>query len=297
MTRLPPRSGAGDVPIADLAAQLRARDAEIARLNSELAETNRGVLALYAQLERSAEEVRLAQHRVFIELENALRPAPPAVPGVELAVRYLPAEENSPTGGDLYDWLVLPDGSLHVSVVDVVGHGVESTRTALDVTHALRTLARQGHPLGELVGRADELLAGSGSPATVLLARLDPCSGEASVAGGGHPPALAVPPAGPAAFVTAPGRPIGFPAAGSVGTAGLRLEPGGTLLLYTDGMVEGSRDIDVGLDVLRDSAQRWRHGPLETLLDGVLHDVRDHADLRDDALLLGIRTLPLPART
>ena len=270
-------------------AQLRSREAELVRLNAELTETNRGVLALYSELERSAEQVRLAQRQVFTELEDALRPPPPVLPGVELAIRYLPAQVNSPTGGDLYDWLVLPDGSLHVSVVDVVGHGVASTRTALEVTHALRTLSREGHPIGELVARADTLLAGTGSLATVLLARLHLGTGDVELAGGGHPPALLLPRSGPLEYVTATGRPIGFPGAGSAGTVALRLAPGDSLVLYTDGIVEAGKDMDEGLDVLRAAGEHLRDRPLETVLAGMLDTVRAAAELRDDALLLGVR--------
>lgn len=273
-------------------AQLRSREAELVRLNAELTETNRGVLALYSELERSAEQVRLAQRQVFTELEDALRPPPPVLPGVELAVRYLPAQANSPTGGDLYDWLILPDGSLHVSVVDVVGHGVASTRTALEVTHALRTLSREGHPLGELVALADTLLAGTGSLATVLLARLHPGTGDVEIAGGGHPPALLLPATGRLEYVTAEGRPIGFPGAGSVGTIRLRLSPGDTLVLYTDGMIEAGRDIDEGLATLLAAGRRLRTRALDDVLEGMTDTVRAHAELRDDALLLGVRRRP-----
>ena len=269
--------------------ELRSRESELVRLNDELAETNRGVLALYAELEQSAERVRLAQRQVFTELEDALRPPPPRIPGLDLAIRYLPAHKNSPTGGDLYDWLVLPDGWLHVSVVDVVGHGVASTRAALDVTHALRTLSREGRPLGEMTALADSLLAGTGALATVLLARVHPETGEGELAGGGHPPALLVPATGTADYVQARGRPIGFPGAGSHGTTRFHLEPGDTVVLYTDGMVEAGPDIDEGFRTLREAGHRLRDSALDDVLEGMLDTVRAQAVLRDDALLLGVR--------
>ena len=282
--------------LATALAELRTREAELLRLNDELAETNRGVLALYAELERSAEQVRVAQRQVFTELEDALRPPPPALPEAELAVRYLPSQSNSPTGGDLYDWLVLPDGTLHISVVDVVGHGVQSTRSALDVTHALRTLSREGHPLGELIELADSLLTGTGSLATILLARLHLETGEAEIAGGGHPPALLIPGNGPARYVEARGRPLGFPGAGSHGTTRLNLAPGDSLVLYTDGMVEAGRDIDEGFDTLRTAGDELRAQPLEDVLEGMLDIVRAAAVLRDDALLLAVRRSAAPGR-
>jgi phosphoserine phosphatase RsbU/P len=275
--------------LATTLAQLRSRESELVRLNQELVETNRGVLALYSELERSAEQVRIAQRQVFTELESALRPPPPSLPGIELAIRYLPAQVNSPTGGDLYDWLILPDGRLHITVVDVVGHGVASTRTALDVTHALRTLGREGHPLGDLIALADSLLEGTGSLATVLLTRLHLETGAVEIAGGGHPPALLVRADGTADYLQAMGRPIGFPGAGSQATARAQLEPGDTLVLYTDGLIEAGQDIDEGLEMVRTAGHRLADHPLDDILDGMLDTVRAQATLRDDTLLLGVR--------
>jgi serine phosphatase RsbU (regulator of sigma subunit) len=143
--------------------------------------------------------------------------------------------------------------------VDVVGHGVESTRVALDVTHALRTLSREGHELADLVALADALLEGTGSLATVLLGRLDPCTGEIALAAGGHPPAPLLPARTEPEYIEAKGRPIGFPGAGSLNTSRVRLIPGDTLLLYTD---------------------------------GILTAVRAEGGLRDDALPLAVRRRP-----
>jgi serine phosphatase RsbU (regulator of sigma subunit)/anti-sigma regulatory factor (Ser/Thr protein kinase) len=285
--------------LVSVLSDLREREAQLERLNAELEQTNRGVVALYAELEQRAEEVRRAQRLVFEELEGALRPRPPAVPGVELDVRYLPAQANSPTGGDLYDWFLLPDGSLHVTVVDVAGHGVASTRDALSVTHAVRTLVLEGHRLGRVLERADRLLQAPGSDvvATVLLARLDPASGDLQLAGGGHPPALLVP-AGAGAdgrepcYLEAPGRPIGYPQAGSEETTAVRLRPGDTVLLYTDGLVEVRRDIVQGLAVLAREAGRARGRAVGPFLDAVLTGTAGDDPLSDDTLVLALRWRP-----
>lgn len=272
-------------------AELHSREVELMRLNQELEETNRGVLALYAELESRSESVRRAQRLVFEELEDALRPPVPTVPNAQLAVRYVPAQHNSPTGGDLYDWTVLPDGTLHLCVVDVVGHGVDSTRDALHVTHAVRTLTLEGHRLGRVIERADALLqsAHTSVVATVLLARVDLTTGVAQLAGGGHPPALVVPATGAAHYVEAAGRPVGYPEAGSDEVSTVRLGAGDTLLLYTDGLIEASRDIVLGLDLLCTLGAKAAGRPLEDSLEQVLSQVRARNELRDDTLLLGLR--------
>ncbi len=136
-----------------------------------------------AQDQRDLEHELAETNGVFRELEDTMRPRPPTVPGIELAGRY------SPTGGDLYDWFVLPDGRLHVTLFDAVGHGVTSTRHALTVTHAIRTLALEGHPFTDLIARTARIVAAIEPDlmATVLLARIDPATGETTLANGSHP--------------------------------------------------------------------------------------------------------------
>jgi serine phosphatase RsbU (regulator of sigma subunit) len=270
---------------------LREREAELIRLNDELEQTNRGVVALYAQLEESATQVRAAQRVVFEELEGALRPPAPTAVGLEFDIRYLPAQANSPTGGDLYDWIVLPDGTLHVTVVDVEGHGVQSTRDALLVTHAVRTLTLEGHLPGQILRRTDELLRASRSDvrATALILRIDPASGVLNLAGAGHPPALRVPTDGDAEYLPAPGRPLGYVDGGSVHLATYQLGPGECVLLYTDGLVEVRHDIVEGLETLSAAAAKTRGMDLPQLLDTVIAACTRGDPLEDDTLLLAIR--------
>jgi sigma-B regulation protein RsbU (phosphoserine phosphatase) len=262
-------------------------------LKHELAETNSGVLAMYVDLEQRDEQLRRAHAVIFRELEDALRPRPLAVPGLELAVHYSPTGQDSPTGGDLYDWFVLPDGHVHVTLVDAVGHGVTSTRHALTVTHAIRTLALEGHPFPDLIARAAHALAAIEPElmATVLLARVDPATGRTELANGGHPEPVLVTAAGTARLLPAPvtGRGIGFPNPGSRRLVGLDLAPGDTLLLYTDGLVESRKDIDEGQARLLSLAAAHHDRPAADLpreLVTRMHDVVLHAD---DTVVLALR--------
>ncbi|MFJ9779675.1 PP2C family protein-serine/threonine phosphatase [Amycolatopsis sp. NPDC101161] len=254
-------------------------------LKHELAETNSGVLAMYVDLEQRDEELRHAHARIFRELEDALRPPPPVVPGLELAVHYSPTDPDSPTGGDLYDWFVLPGGDLHVTLVDAVGHGVTSTRHALTVTHAIRTLALEGHSFPDLIAYAARTLAAiePGLMATVLLARVDPVTGRARLANGSHPEPLLVTAAGDARLLPSPviGRGIGFPDPGSPRLVDVALAPGDTLLLYTDGLVESRKNIDEGQARLLPLARGLRTRPAAAVpreLVARMHEVVTYAD-------------------
>lgn len=262
-------------------------------LKHELAETNSGVLAMYVELEQRDERLRRAHAAIFRELEDALRPRPPVVAGLELAVHYSPTDQDSPTGGDLYDWFVLPGGEVHVTLVDAVGHGVTSTRHALTVTHAIRTLALEGHPFTDLIAHASHTLSAiePALMATVVLARLDPVTGRTRLANGGHPEPVVVTATGPARLLPAPvtGRGVGFPDPGSRELVDLVLEPGDTLLLYTDGLVESRKDIDEGQARLLALAEANRTCPAAVLPREMvtrMHDVVLHAD---DTVVLALR--------
>ncbi len=264
------------------------------RLTHELAETNSGVLALYVQLEERDEQLRTAHGHILRELEDALRPPPIAVDGLELAVHYAPAGTDAPTGGDFYDWFMLPDGTVHITVVDALGHGVRSTRSALNVTHAVRTLALEGHPLKSIVARTDEILAPLDPElmATVLLARIDPANGDLLLANGSHPPALVVRAAGGEEYLEVRGRGVGYPFPGSERLLHAKLDEGDLLVLYTDGLTESRRDPREGEQRLAESARQHRDRPVREIPGAIAEDMHTVILHSDDTLALAVRLSP-----
>ncbi|MGW7578617.1 PP2C family protein-serine/threonine phosphatase [Streptomyces sp. NPDC054765] len=264
---------------------------ELHRLKNELAETNSGVLALYVQLEERDEQLRRAHGQILRELEDALRPSPITVEGLEFAVHYEPADTDAPTGGDFYDWLRLPDGTVHITVVDALGHGVRSTRSALNVTHAVRTLALEGHPLESIVARTHEVLAPFDPDimATVLLARIDPGTGALRLANGSHPPALLLRADGRADYLEIRGRGIGFPLPGSESVLEATLQEGDLLVLYTDGLTESRRDPIEGEARLVTSARAHARRPVDEIPGAVAADMHTVILHSDDTLALAVR--------
>ncbi|HVM07874.1 MAG TPA: SpoIIE family protein phosphatase [Acidimicrobiales bacterium] len=245
-------------------------------------------------------EVEAAHRAVVAALQEALLPARPEVAGAEFAVAYVPSDEQAPTGGDLYDWQVLPDGWVHVAVIDVLGHGVTATKHALAVISTLRLLALQGCALEDMVRRADELLRSQDPElvATVVIARVEPRTGAVHVVAGGHPPALLVRSEGAIEQISAPGIPIGWPEAASDACVELALHPGDSLVLYTDGLIEARRNILDGLDELVAHAQALSTRAAQELADELVARALAGADRRDDSLALVIRRAPqlvLPA--
>ncbi|MFC9251354.1 PP2C family protein-serine/threonine phosphatase [Amycolatopsis thailandensis] len=265
-------------------------------LKHELAETNSGVLAMYVELEERDEQLRKAHAVIFRELEDALRPPPPPAGPFELAVHYAPSQQDSPTGGDLYDWFVLPDGCVHITLVDAVGHGVTSTRHALTVTHAIRTLALEGHPFRDLIGRAARTLATIEPElmATVLLARLDPATGDVTFANGSHPRPVLVTAAGDTELLAAStsGRGVGFPDPGSKSLVHRTLADGDLLVIYTDGLVESRKDFQEGEERLLAAARRNAGRPTGQIPDVLATEMLDVVLHADDTVVIAIRHRP-----
>jgi sigma-B regulation protein RsbU (phosphoserine phosphatase) len=242
-------------------------------------------------------ELEATQREAVHQLQFAVLPPAPSVEGVELGRYYLAADPNSPTGGDLYDWLALPNGDLHVAVVDVLGKGVGATKDALAITHALRLLVLDGCPLADLVARADGLVTVQNPDlvATVLVARYSPATGRLRLAGGGHPPALIVTPEGVVREVDAPGIAIGWPGAGSISLATVELDRSDTAILYTDGLVEATKDITVGLETLALAASEMATYPAAQLARALVERALAGAERRDDTLAVVIRRRLPPA--
>jgi PAS domain S-box-containing protein len=232
-----------------------------------------------------------ARRLVVEQLQAAVVPDTPLVEGLELAVTYVASDPKEPTGGDLWDWQVLPNGDLHIAVVDVLGHGVAATKSALSVVHALRLLALDDTPLADVVARAALIIERQDADlvATVVVGRLDPATGRLLVVSGGHPPALVVSAAGEVRQVVATGGAIGWPGAGSDGVAEVQLAPGDTVLLYTDGLVEARKDIVAGIDSLATELASVGDLPVDAMTDELVKRALAGADRRDDTLALVVR--------
>ncbi|MFP5316832.1 MAG: SpoIIE family protein phosphatase [Acidimicrobiia bacterium] len=243
-------------------------------------------------------ELQEVQREVVHQLQEAVRPPVPTVDSAELGVHFLPADPSAPTGGDLHDWLVLPDGDVFLTVVDVMGKGVAATKDAVAVTHALRLLVLDGCPIAQLIGRADTLLTAHNPDlvATVVVARYRPSTGQLWLAGGGQPPPLWVSAAGDVRLVPIPGVAVGWPGAGSSTVVDLVLERNDTVVLYTDGLIESTKDILVGLDNLTRAAAQIAQYPSTHVARALVERSLSGAMRRDDSLALALRRrTPPPA--
>ena len=246
-----------------------------------------------ALLEEAAREHE--QQRVVHMLGATGQMDLPDTPGLELDMWSVPAGHGTATGGDLVDVSRLPDGRTLLMVVDALGAGVLSVRDAWKVIYAGRALMMSGVELKDLVARTAATLAADTEPprASLLAAVLDPVSGSVELATGGHPPGLLVQSRGTSQWLEAVGRGVGAPQPGSQSVVKTAMEPGDALVVYTDGVVNSTRDMIEGLSVLRSSATALRNRPTAGWARGVLDAVLPNGNVKSDATLLVAR-LPAP---
>jgi len=241
--------------------------------------------ALYRSLVR-AEEVN--------RLERALLPTPSVVDQrLEVRVGYR-AGRDGVLGGDFYDVVERPDGSVLALVGDVCGHGPDEAALGATLRTAWRTLVLAEVPTVDILGLLERVLISERARPEVFttVSMLDVAADRTSVDLylAGHPVPLLL--GEPSALLPTHGRgrALGIPVSGGWSPVRLELAPSWRILLYTDGVLEatigGSSDRvgKTGLLRIVDGAVAARGD----LVERVLHDVRElhGGDLVDDAAVV-----------
>jgi serine phosphatase RsbU (regulator of sigma subunit) len=271
----------------------------------------------YAVGRRHADDV-LAQLRVAeiradetARLERGLVPHPIVTnPAVWVASRYLPGRRRALIGGDFYDVVEVSDGTLHVVIGDVSGRGPDEAALGAALRIAWRALTLSGAEADGVLPTLQTMIEverqDPGTFATVCTLRIDPADGHTTLRRAGHPAPVLL---GDGAATSLPldggGPPIGMFSAGHWPAREFSLGGDWSLLLYTDGVIEG-RDTAgelLGEDGLRRivadtlSADReWRADP-SGLLGAVLAQTRVDSDedgFADDVALLALGARPEP---
>ena len=241
-------------------------------------------------------QLRDRERRLAETLQRSLLPqALPEVPGLQLAARYLP--QSTSVGGDFYDALVLDDGTLGLAIGDVTGKGLRAAAAMGRLRSALHAYAIDCAEPADVLGRLGRLAQFDEAMATALYLTLHPGSGKLRLSSAGHLPPLCVAGggAGPgdARYIDIRGAlspPLGL-SVGRRRQLDLRLERGSTLLLYTDGLVERTRNIDAGMAALAAAAAELGDCDPETLCDRLLTRLGGDARYHDDVALLALRRL------
>jgi serine phosphatase RsbU (regulator of sigma subunit) len=230
------------------------------------------------QAEKALREAN-EQLRAAREIQQRLFPASaPCLPGLDIAGASFPAEA---TGGDYFDYIPLPDGSLGVVVSDVTGHGLGPALVMASTRAYLRALTQIHSDVATVLKLANRVLAtdvGNDRFVTLLLARLDPLSRTLTYANAGHHAGYVLDSLGQVKRqLGSTSIPLGvlpdenFPAGEPV-----RLVPGDMVVLLTDGVVEARSpdNTPFGTQRVFEIVRHYRDDPPWLLVTNLYHAVR-----------------------
>jgi hypothetical protein len=177
------------------------------------------------------------------EIQRRLLPRKaPDVLGYDIAGRCQPAQH---VGGDYFDWHLLDDTMLQVTVADVMGKGLAAGVVAAGLRTAMRVSSRS-HTLMESVRHTAEGLQDdfndSARFATMFTARLRPQQGHLEYVDAGHGLAVLVTPGSPARQLSSRDLPLGVQADSVWTSHEARMEPGDTLIVVSDGLLDAFED-------------------------------------------------------
>ncbi|WP_441246734.1 SpoIIE family protein phosphatase [Kitasatospora sp. McL0602] len=242
-----------------------------------------------------------AEHELAAGLQRVMLPRTvPSVPGVTTAVRYLAAGSGLQIGGDWYDVVPLPGGHVGLVIGDVQGHDVHAAGIMGQLRIALRAYAAEGHPPAAVMARASRFLADLDTDhfATCTYAEVNVDYGVVYAVRAGHLDPVVRRSDGTSAIVqVAGGLPLGIAPDEEYRVTRFSLDPGETVVLCTDGLVEArGMDLDTGFARLCEAVARElpargesAQDPIDVLADRIASQAADSTEREDDIALLLLR--------
>ncbi|MER7885959.1 SpoIIE family protein phosphatase [Streptomyces fimicarius] len=255
------------------------------------------LMALGTSIAQSLQRAMLyeQEHDLAEGLQQAMLPRRiPSVPGAQVAVRYRSARLGRDIGGDWYDLIPLPGGRVGAVIGDVQGHDTHAAAVMGQLRIVLRAYAAEGHSPATVMARASVFLHELDTDrfATCTYAEVDLTTGVVQVVRAGHVDPLVRDVDGSCRRMPSDGGlPLGLSAEFGrleYPVSTVELDPGQTMILFTDGLVElpGS-DLDEGMQLL---TALVTNGPrdLQKLADQ-LCDAVDGRGGQDDVAVLLLR--------
>jgi serine phosphatase RsbU (regulator of sigma subunit) len=245
------------------------------------------------EFERLHRDVQMAR-----DIQTGLLPEQaPEVPGYDIAGCSVPAEM---VGGDYYDYIELDRDRLGICLGDVSGKGVAASLLMANLQATLRGQAPITGTAQECVRWANRLLFRSTAPerfATLFYCILDPHAHELTYCNAGHerPLLMACDQAGDCTEeLTVGGLVLGVLDDYEYSEGKIALQPGASLLIYSDGLTDAVDPMDraFGVDRVRQALKELAQAPAKETLDGLLAAVAKHASgaaAFDDITLIAIR--------
>jgi PAS domain S-box-containing protein len=243
------------------------------------------------------------EHRIAETLQRSMllrQEDIPQAPGLLVAVRYEPAATEADVGGDWYDVIPTPTGGLGLVMGDVAGKGLAAASMVSRLRSALRAYALEGHEPARVIEQLNRLVWTEGRDsqmATLLYMVVEPGESRVDWVNAGHPAPLLRNGDGPPRYLEgATSVPLGVLPFPSYETVTSTMEPGSSLVLFTDGLIERPGEvIDEGMAKL---AARVSEAPAdpEAVCNHLLRTMVPSSGATDDIAILTLLNLPFADR-
>jgi len=196
------------------------------------------------------------ERKIAQALQHALLPQAgmfPRANGLQFDAEYRPSSHEADVGGDWYDALTLPDGSIAVSVGDVTGRGLHAAGLMGKLRQAVGMACLYEPDPARVLDLVDFSLRSRGSQAiaTAFVGIVSPDRRRLRFASAGHPAPLLRLRDGSVTELVSDGLPLGLRDLSSEQTREMSLEDAQLLILFTDGLTEATRDLAFGERRLR----------------------------------------------
>jgi phosphoserine phosphatase RsbU/P len=249
------------------------------------------LLELVADRASLATEARRSRldRAAALALQRSLLPArPPSIPGLDVAVRYVPGAQVG-VGGDWYDVFDLPSGHVGIVIGDVAGNGLHAAVVMGRIRSALRAYAMETDDPADVLTRLDRKVQRfePDAMATALYAVLDPTLSTMTLSNAGHLPPVVTHSDRPSRLLAlAPDLPLGAYRGAERRATTLPIGPSEGLFLYTDGLVE-RRDQSI-MKGLQRMVGALQPGTADATCDAAMGLLDDTAPT-DDVAVLALR--------
>ncbi|MBN1568154.1 MAG: SpoIIE family protein phosphatase [Acidobacteria bacterium] len=247
-----------------------------------------GAITHFVTVIKDVTELRKLQEQQFqINLARAVqqqfyRMPPPKVDGFDMAGAAFPADE---TGGDYFDFLLLPDNCIGIAIGDVSGHGVSSALLMAELRAYLRAFARQSSDIGEILSLVNDALVSDlelGRYATLIFCRLHTGFGTLEYANAGHTPGYILDRDGKTKrILESTDLPLGFLPNHKFGRSDpIALYPGDILALLTDGITDAEKPDQTwfGIEPALEFIHAHRQESAQEIVNMLFRTVRDFSE-------------------
>jgi len=238
--------------------------------------------------QESARRERLeSEFRIAAEMQQTLLPErPPDVPGITLTGWSQASKE---VGGDFYDYFELPDGRVAIVLGDATGKGLSAALLSTQCSSILRTIASENLPPAKLLSRTNtEFYKRIGSThrfVTLFLLIVDARAGTALYSSAGHPPALLLQDHGRRTqwLECEAGYPLGIVEDASFSTGTVKLAPGDTIVVYSDGLTDAQNGASelFGEERLESAVRGLGDKSTEDVLEALRAETSQHMNGRE----------------